>query len=206
MTEWIVNLQTDSASDPCPYIREECPVEFTCPVAQSAEGHLTFDGYYYVEDHAPPYPEDNSLEPWERPTRRDQWLPKLLVIHAIRKEKLPYKEISYSNNKPIYNFVELIHKDSREEDAAFRAQEEPADATALKNTSYGSDGARCRYYKVLETHFYKVEVYRREVLSCTDQISEEVDDDGTPMRVCFFPTNLQRLHFRVLEDLNGPKN
>ena len=38
-----------------PYICDKDTIEYTC---DGKTGSLTFDGYYYVEDHAPPYPED----------------------------------------------------------------------------------------------------------------------------------------------------
>jgi hypothetical protein len=50
-----------------------------------------------------------------------------------------------------------------------------------------------------ESDMYVVEVYRQEKLECTDVISTIDDDEGGEMSVCFFPTDHQRLYFRVLE-------
>lgn len=46
-----------------------------------------------------------------------------------------------------------------------------------------------------ECDMYVVEILRRDKLECTDVISEVEEEGG----VCFFPTDRQRLHFRVLE-------
>ena len=46
---------------------------------------------------------------------------------------------------------------------------------------------------------YEVEFYQRTKIKCTDQISEIEDEDGEPMNVCFFPTDEQRLYFRVIK-------
>lgn len=54
-------------------------------------------------------------------------------------------------------------------------------------------------YDVLELDIYLVEVYKREIVECTNRISRMQDDDGEEMNVCFSPTNRQRLYFRVLE-------
>jgi hypothetical protein len=54
-------------------------------------------------------------------------------------------------------------------------------------------------YDLLEQDVYIVEVYKREIIECTDQISTIEDEDGEPMRVCFTPTDRQRIYFRVLE-------
>ena len=68
-----------------PYIHD-VPIDYKC---DGVTGHLTFDGYYYVEDHAPPYPEDDALQPWERPQRRDICLPQTLKLHVKLRETEP---------------------------------------------------------------------------------------------------------------------
>ena len=94
------------------------------------EGSIHFNGYYYVEDHAPPYPE---VEPWERPTRYNIWLPRVVIMSVYKDD---YKE-------------------------------------------------------------YTIEIYKRIIHESTDKISE-IEEDGEPMRVCFFPTNRQTIYFRIL--------
>ncbi len=49
---------------------------------------------------------------------------------------------------------------------------------------------------------YYIEVYKREYIKNTNVIST-IDDDGDEMRVCFFPTDHQRLHFRILKEVKS---
>jgi hypothetical protein len=53
---------------------------------------------------------------------------------------------------------------------------------------------------------YKILVERREKIYNTDVLSTVEDADGEEMSVCFFPTDKQRIHFRVLEVLRDEKN
>jgi len=50
-----------------------------------------------------------------------------------------------------------------------------------------------------EEHFYMIEIYDRDIYESTNETSEIDDDHGGFMEVCFFPTNRQRLHFRILD-------
>ena len=72
-----------------PYIINQEPIEYTC---DGTEGSMTFDGYYYVEDHAPPYPEDDDLEQWNRPSRHSEWLPKNIIMYTKLRDTAPYKD------------------------------------------------------------------------------------------------------------------
>ena len=74
-----------------PYIRSSEPIVYKC---DGKEGSICFDGYYYVEDTPPPYPEDLDikLRIWERPKRWPEHLPKTLYMHMRHREKEPYKE------------------------------------------------------------------------------------------------------------------
>lgn len=154
--------------DRTPYILSESDTKYVC---DGAEGSITFDGYYYVEDHAPPYPEDEALPDWKRPTRREDWLPKQLQLYVRHRETEPYK---------VEPLPPLIFDAS-------------SGITSCGGHSYS--------YRYTEERAYMIEIYRRVIHECTDRISEEEDDDGTPMRVCFFPTNLQTIYFRVLETI-----
>ncbi len=167
-TSLYVYFNSENSRDRTPHIIDDASVQYTC---DGAEGTITFDGYYYVEDHAPPYPEDEALEPWQRPTRRDQWLPKILQLYICRRDKEPYKV-------------------------------DPIPPTVFSEESgISSIGGHTYHYHTREEYAYNVEIYKRVVHECTDRISEEEDDDGTPMQICFFPTNRQTLYFRVLETL-----
>ncbi len=65
--------------------------------------------------------------------------------------------------------------------------------------SHSSQNIEYVSYDILETNLYLIEVYRRETIECTNQISTIEDEDGEEMNVCFFPTDHQRIYFRVLE-------
>jgi len=71
-----------------PYIRDEKPIEYIC---DGKEGSITFDGYYYVENHPPPYPEDAHLEIWNRVRRYQESLPKKIMMFMKIRESKPYK-------------------------------------------------------------------------------------------------------------------
>jgi hypothetical protein len=53
--------------------------------------------------------------------------------------------------------------------------------------------------EVVEYLYADVEVERREKGEPTDSYSTIDDGDGEEMNICFFPTAIQRLYFRVLE-------
>ena len=56
-------------------------------------------------------------------------------------------------------------------------------------------------YDVLEDNFYNVEFYKREKIVCTNSYSTINEPDGSEMNVCFFPTDRQKLYFRVVETI-----
>ena len=68
-----------------PYICGQEPIEYSC---DGKEGYIHFNGYYYVENHAPPYLKDEAL----RQRRYDVWLPQKLKMITQLREKEPYKE------------------------------------------------------------------------------------------------------------------
>ena len=138
-----------------PYIRDEETVEYIC---DGNEGTICFDGYYYVEDHAPPYPEDDEMKSWERPTRYSEYLPQKLHLYMKRREKEPYKQ-------------EVDEK-----------------------------GISTSYYTIIEEYMYLIEIYKRVIHELTDKYTE-IEEDGMPMKVCFFSTNKQTIYFRILETL-----
>lgn len=69
-----------------PYICNQEPIEYFC---DGKEGYIHFDGYYYVENHAPPYLEDEGLGR----RRYDVWLPQKLIMFVQLFEKEAYKEL-----------------------------------------------------------------------------------------------------------------
>jgi hypothetical protein len=48
--------------------------------------------------------------------------------------------------------------------------------------------------------FYEIEFYRREILKNTNSYSEIEEDNGEKLNVCFFPTDHQRVYFKVLSE------
>ena len=90
-----------SSEDPNLYICGQEPIEYQC---DGKEGFIHFDGYYYVEDHAPPYPEDENMKPWERPNRRSHWLPKKLHLIVTKREKEPEVKENSETNTTTYHY------------------------------------------------------------------------------------------------------
>ena len=82
-----------------PYICGQEPIEYFC---DGKEGYIHFDGYYYVENHAPPYLEDDALGPW----RCNTWLPQKLIMFSRLFEKEPFNVEVVDNTTKSY-FKEL---------------------------------------------------------------------------------------------------
>lgn len=60
-------------------------------------------------------------------------------------------------------------------------------------------GVRHSYFKKLEELMCDIEIIGRTIIENTDHYSDEIDEDGSEMRICFFPTNKQTLHFKILK-------
>jgi hypothetical protein len=89
-----------------PYICGQEPIEYFC---DGKEGYIHFDGYYYVENHAPPYLEDDALDILDRPTRYDVWLPQKLIMFTQLFEKEPYKvEVNDNVTQSYYTALENV--------------------------------------------------------------------------------------------------
>lgn len=61
-------------------------------------------------------------------------------------------------------------------------------------------------YKQVAHNCFHIEVYKRFIIQNTDVISKEIDEDGEEMNICFFPTNRQRLHFKILKYVNSAED
>ena len=106
-----------------PYVRDGDTVVYEC---DGKEGSIEYNGYYYVENSGPPYPEDSdtSLKPWERPSRYSEWLPKKCLMSLTYKEKEPYKivrddikmcsHLYYNEIKKDYYVIEIYKKETYE--------------------------------------------------------------------------------------------
>ena len=69
-----------------PYVRENDTIVYEC---DGKEGTVAFNGYFYVENGPPPYPEDS--DPMiNRPQRYSEWLPKKLIMYVTLRETEPY--------------------------------------------------------------------------------------------------------------------
>jgi hypothetical protein len=85
-----------------PYICGQEPIEYFC---DGKEGYIHFDGYYYVENHAPPYLWDEALGP----RRYNAWLPQKLVMFSRLFEKEPYEvEVLDNVTKSYYKEIESL--------------------------------------------------------------------------------------------------
>ena len=86
-----------------PYIHGQEPIEYFC---DGKEGYIHFDGYYYVENHAPPYLEDEAID---GPCRYNAWLPQKLVMFSRIFEKEPYKvEVLDNTTKSYFKEIESL--------------------------------------------------------------------------------------------------
>jgi hypothetical protein len=66
-----------------------------------------------------------------------------------------------------------------------------------------ADGGTYAKYKNVEDKWYEIEIYDRVKIEDTSRISEIDDEDGQPMRVCFFPTHEQKILFRVIKQFDS---
>jgi hypothetical protein len=57
-------------------------------------------------------------------------------------------------------------------------------------------------YKLLQDTYYKIEIYKREHIKNTSEYGEMIDEDGSTMKVCLFPTHEQKLYFKILEEFD----
>lgn len=57
------------------------------------------------------------------------------------------------------------------------------------------------HHELLACHVYEVEFTRRVLKKNTNSYSKIEEEDGSEMNVCFFPTEHQVLHFRILQNI-----
>ena len=69
------------------YIMDDKPIEYKC---DEKEGSIYFNGYYYVEDSPPPYPD----------IRHDKWLPRTVTMGVGKEDPL--------NNYNILDYKEYV--------------------------------------------------------------------------------------------------
>jgi hypothetical protein len=84
-------------------------------------GVLTFDGYYYIENHPPPYPEDEALHYADRPQRWSYSLPQTLEMHVLEytdKRHREFKSTFYTircTKKVIHECTNVYGKETDED-------------------------------------------------------------------------------------------
>lgn len=64
------------------------------------------------------------------------------------------------------------------------------------------DEYHCKY-RVLEDDFYEVEIYDRQYIKNTSSYDEVDEEDGSKMRICYFPTNEQKIYFKVINKFDS---
>ena len=119
-----------------PYICNQEPIEYFC---DGKEGYIHFDGYYYVENHAPPYLEDEALGP----RRYDVWLPQKLTMFVQLFEKETYKELE------CLQYIVEIYKKVIHENTDVISDIEEGDGENMKVCFFPTN-RQTIYFRVLE--------------------------------------------------------
>jgi hypothetical protein len=138
-----------------PFILNEKTFEYTC---EGKEGSLTFDGYYYVDDHEPPYPEEDAMKLWERPTKYGVWLPQKLNLYVQVTEKEPYKIEKleggvtqyYFNTVEEHGYIIEVYKRIIHE-STDRISEVDDEEDGPMNICFFPTNKQTIYFRVLET-------------------------------------------------------
>ena len=133
-----------------PYICGQEPIEYFC---DGKEGYIHFDGYYYVENHAPPYLEDEGFGR----RRYDVWLPQKLVMFVQLFEKEAYKvEIVDNMTTRIYykeleclQYIVEVYKKVIHENTDVTSDIEDADGEKM-NICFFQTNRQTIYFRVLE--------------------------------------------------------
>ena len=133
-----------------PYICNQEPIEYFC---DGKEGYIHFDGYYYVENHAPPYLEDEALGA----RRYDVWLPQKLTMFVQLFEKEAYKaEIVDNMTTRIYHkeleclqYIVEIYKKVIHENTDVISEIEEEDGEKM-NVCFFQTNRQTIYFRVIE--------------------------------------------------------
>lgn len=64
------------------------------------------------------------------------------------------------------------------------------------------DGYHAKY-RIIEDMFYEVEVYDRKKIVNTSSYDEVDEEDGSKMRICYFPTYEQKIYFKVINKFDN---
>jgi len=134
-----------------PYICGQEPIEYLC---DGKEGYIHFNGYYYVENHAPPYLEDEALERRDRPRRYEAFLPQKLKMITQLREKEPYKEevvdnvtTSYYKELECLQYIIEVYK---------KVIHENTDVVSEIDDGYGENARVCFFPTNRQTIYFRV--------------------------------------------------
>jgi hypothetical protein len=72
--------------------------------------------------------------------------------------------------------------------------------TIKDRTGFTKENSNSIFYNLNKQDELFIEIYKKEIICCTDRISTIEDEDGEEMNVCFTPTDRQKLYFRVKGD------
>lgn len=131
-----------------PVICDPESIVYTC---DGAEGTLSFDGYYYIEDHAPPYPGDSKYT-----HRYPRWLPATLQMEVSHREDEPYAQREsedgttyfYRKTKHESYVVEIYRRDTHESTDRISKVE---DGDEMMDVCFFPTNRQTLYFRVLET-------------------------------------------------------
>jgi hypothetical protein len=57
-------------------------------------------------------------------------------------------------------------------------------------------------YKIVEEKYYEVEIYDRIEIENTSSYDEVEEEDGSKMRICYFPTHEQKILFKLVNNFS----
>ena len=155
MTTVEADFITDCSGTWAPYIMGQKPIAYVC---DGKEGFITFNGTYHVENHPPPYPEDEALPRWDRPRRNTDYLPKSHILHVKIRETAPYRvdvsgNATYKYYKTIGDemyMVEIYKKVIHECTDEYGLADIDGDGE-LVNVCFTPTNKQTVYFRVLET-------------------------------------------------------
>lgn len=115
------------------------------------------------------------------------------TLHFFSKERRPHiKELISLSIDPI-TLEGVVHFDGYYyvDDAELPKQQ------MMSYRHYACEGeTRTACLEALDA---EVEIYRREKVKDTSTFWMEKDEDGSEMNICLFPTDLQKMYFKVLK-------
>lgn len=128
--------KNNDIDEPRLYIDRDYPTVYN---SDGHEGTFTFNGYYRVENHPPPYPEDEHLEIYNRPYRYSHYLPSNICLYL--KSNTTYEEHYYS----VEIYKKVIHENTNRYSTI-----NDEDGSEMNVCFFPTDH-QTLYFKILET-------------------------------------------------------